>query len=228
MLEKDNIMISKQTISNVLHEMNYSFKKAITKPLLTEKQKSIRLEWGLNHQNYNWNNVIFSDETSIWLRFNNKRWINDDEQDYDYVVKYPIKVHVWGYISLQFGSDILIFTENLDSRLYLEFLNNHIKHINNENDPKHRSKIVTKFKNDNNIQSLDWPSNSPDLNPQENVWSMLKSKIKKHSIKNMDDFKKVIMEYWNEISQESINNTILSMDKRVKKVIESNDWSIDY
>ena len=30
-----------------------------------------------------------------------------------------------------------------------------------DNDPKHRSELVTNWKQKNNITSLDWPSNSP-------------------------------------------------------------------
>jgi len=43
--------------------------------------------------------------------------------------------------------------------------------------PAHKSKIVTKFLNDNNINVLKWPGNSPDLNPIENAWNYLKNKV---------------------------------------------------
>ena len=43
--------------------------------------------------------------------------------------------------------------------------------------PAHRSKIVTKFLEDNNIRVLEWPGNSSDLNPIENAWNFLKNII---------------------------------------------------
>ena len=38
-----------------------------------------------------------------------------------------------------------------------------------DNDPKHRSLKALEFYKENNVKILDWPSNSPDLNPTENI-----------------------------------------------------------
>ena len=46
-----------------------------------------------------------------------------------------------------------------------------------DNDPKHRSRLCTAWKTENAITTLDWPSQSPDANPIENVCSVLKRKL---------------------------------------------------
>ena len=43
--------------------------------------------------------------------------------------------------------------------------------------PCHSSKVVTQFLKLKKIQVLDWPGNSLNLNPIENLWTLLKAKL---------------------------------------------------
>ena len=232
-----NINIATQTIRNILHSHNYEYIAPQEKPLLTESHKRKRSEWALKYLNTDWRYVIFSDEASTWKGLcGHHRWVNkNDVNDVEKIVKHPIKRHIWGMISRTKINHIHIFDGILDADKYVDILTQNLspKYKNNlifqqDNDPKHTSKKVQKMLADNNIKYLDWPSNSPDLNPIENVWSILKMKIAKHRTNSTGEFEKCIIDEWNNISFITISNIIKSMPVRIMKVIANNGDLINY
>ena len=57
----------------------------------------------------------------------------------------------------------------------------------------HTSKKVKKFMVKNNIKTLKWPGNSPDLNPIENLWAIVKKRLRKHDCTTKT---KLILQIW--------------------------------
>lgn len=45
-----------------------------------------------------------------------------------------------------------------------------------DNDPKHTAQFVKKFLEEN-VTVLNWPSKNPDLNPIENLWQAVKTRM---------------------------------------------------
>ena len=64
----------------------------------------------------------------------------------------------------------------------------------NGNDPKHTSTLVKDWLRNNGIQVMQWPSSSPDLNPIEHLWDVLKDRVKKHHSKNKIELALHLME----------------------------------
>ena len=64
--------------------------------------------------------------------------------------------------------------------------------------------MTQSFFKKNNIKQLKYPTNSPDLNIIENVWSILDNKLLKLSINNLSDLKKGIEKACCEISTDTI------------------------
>ena len=102
----------------------------------------------------------------------------------------------------------------MNSEKYIETLEKVVKPLNDFNQelifqddsaPCHRSKKVCEYKEKNKLDSLEWPGNSPDLNPIENLWSLLKGKIGRILLKNKAELKRIINE---KIQHTSARNTL--------------------
>ena len=97
-----------------------------------------------------------------------------------------------------------------------------------DNDPKHRSNICKAFVDENVPHLLDWPSNSPDANPIENIWSIVKHNVEKRKPMNIDQLELFLAEEFENIDADVVKNCVMSMKKRCLGLIDSNGERIKY
>ena len=105
-----------------------------------------------------------------------------------------------------------------------------------DNDPKHTAKKIKKLLSERCPKLLDWPSNSPDLNPIENLWSIMKGRVEKEVNKlvvkkepvTVNIFIDIIKNEWEEIKSEILLNLVCGMPKRLEQVIEGNSNKLSY
>ena len=93
-----------------------------------------------------------------------------------------------------------------------------------DNAPVHTAKVARDFLHSNNVELLPWPSQSPDLNPIEKLWSILESGLRKHKPgpSNIQELEKIVIEEWKSIPKEIYQNLISSMPSRIQAVISAN------
>jgi len=224
------------------------------KPALSTKNKRLRLEFAKQHENWtveDWKRVIFSDETKI-NRFNsdgmNWCWYRDTTNLETRTVSQTQKhgggsVMVWGCFSCQGVGFLCQIKGIMDSKLYLEILQDElmksIKYFKfseencifmQDNDPKHKSKLVQEWLKKKKFRVLDWPSQSPDLNPIENLWAIIKRKLNQYSDppKGVFELWERIEETWNKITIEVCEKLIHSMPNRMKEVVRAKGGWINY
>jgi hypothetical protein len=92
-----------------------------------------------------------------------------------------------------------------------------------DNDPKHRAKSVQEWLSDQPFQVMEWPPQSPDLNPIEHLWAHLKRQLNKYDSppKGILELWDRVEEQWNKIDRATCLHLIESMPRRIEGVIEA-------
>lgn len=93
--------------------------------------------------------------------------------------------------------------------------------------PAHCAATTQRFLEGKGVNVFDWPGNSPDLNPIENVWSYTRL-LPKRLPKNAGELERWVHEAWGRVPKEYIRALILSMPNRVKAVIRRKGDLTDY
>ncbi len=87
--------------------------------------------------------------------------------------------------------------------------------------PAHTAKGTKSWFNDHGVTVLDWPANSPDLNPIENLCGIVKRKMRDTRPNNADDLQATVKETWASIPPQQCHKLITSMPRRIEAVIKA-------
>lgn len=119
-----------------------------------------------------------------------------------------------------------ILAENLQNSAEMMGLGQFI--FQQDNDPKHTSRLAKQFLEQKGIETLNWPPQSPDLNPIEHLWSILDDKIPMESRRNLSTFWNAMQEQWEIKPKETLVNLVRSLPKRLRAVIANRGSNTNY
>lgn len=239
--------VSRMTVVRALKESGMRCVEKQRKPRLSPKNVKARLEFARDHQYWtkaDWKRVIWSDETKI-NRFGSdgrsRCWIHDGEGVQDRRVQQTVKhgggsVMVWGCMTYRGTGYLCKLCGKMDQHLYRSILKDELSKtieyyemekdkvvFQHDNDPKHQAKSVQEWLDKQPFMVLQWPSQSPDLNPIEHLWAHLKRQLNKYENppRGMLELWERVEAEWSKIDRSVCINLIKSMPRRIDAVIKA-------
>ena len=155
-------------------------------------------------------------------------------------VKHDIKLMVWGCFSAAGVGSLYRIEGNLEQFQYHRIIEEQLipsatKLFNNRNwtfqqdyDSKHTAKSTKRLFNRLRVPIEDWPSQSPDLNPIENLWSHLNWELRDRKCSNLEQLFEALQEGWNKLSVDYLTTLSDSMPSRLNAVIDNKGFPTKY
>ncbi|KAJ5318660.1 hypothetical protein N7476_005080 [Penicillium atrosanguineum] len=248
--------VSRQTLWRFFRGFNKRKWLVLQRPGLSEEYAQKRRAWADRVRDYDsnkWRKIFFSDESTV-ERGKGARREYTFTRPADQIKERDIDPMFWaafsgsgrrtGLIPL-FGSPNAprggvnrMVILDLYQRVLPTLLNGIEGAIfQQDNAPVHTARIVREWLADQDFEVMAWPPYSPDLNPIENLWALLKAKIyEMHpEIKEMADNEETLgilinaaQEAWSELDTDTLDNLAITMPNRVKQVIDNEGWYTSY
>ncbi|KAI4886606.1 hypothetical protein NFI96_000804 [Prochilodus magdalenae] len=210
--------VSRSTTYRRLRELGFKSHVPAVKPMLNKKQMEKRLKWAKEHGEStaeDWQKVVFSDESRFCISFGDQGprvWRRGGETyNHECVkrsVKFPQSVMVWGCMSARGVGKLCFLKKTVNAAVYQDvletFLIPTVEEQFGEEDfifqqdlaPAHAAKSTKDWFTKKQLEVLAWPANSPDLNVIENLWAIVKRKIRDRKPTTLDQLKQNIATAW--------------------------------
>jgi hypothetical protein len=242
--QKLNFNCHLRTLTKYIKKLGFRNFRYRHKPKISEENKLERVAFARKYSHWSlrqWKKVLFSDESSVELGkiYPRKIWRKPGQAlKPGFFLPTKLKfgkkyIKVWSTMSYN-GVGKLVFIENRWNRYtYRQILSDNLMTeahrligrdfiFQEDGDKVHHANVVQTWKRRNKISLFEWPAQSCDLSPIENLWSDFKKRLSlKRQTFNIQDFKAIAEEVWEETEVSKCRALIESMPRRIRAVLES-------
>ena len=234
---------SVRTIQKRLRDdLGFQHRAPRRKPLLTNQQKKKRVIFSKKYLNWDlekWKTVLWSDEATFTVTGNRggkvrlRRGADPFHPKYtEGTVKHPDSVMVWGAFGYHGAGKLVVLPKNLtvNKDRYLELLADHLEDcftvcqseiFQQDSAPAHTAKLIHEWFEWVGVDYIrDWPGNSPDLNPIENLWGLIKRRLRGRDTSTVPKLVKEIQDIWEHFEPSLLQNLALSVPLRLKSCVK--------
>lgn len=252
--ETVGITVHPETIRRCLRSEGIHSRIPRKKPLISAVNQTKRLEFAKRYHRIHesdpgfWQRVIFTDESKFNVFGNDSRgkvWRKKNQalkmKNLIPTVKHGGgSVMVWGCMAASGVGKLHFINSTMDRHVYLSILKTSFLSsvidlglsenymFQQDNDPKHTSRLIKEWLLYNVKNQLRTPPQSPDLNPIEHLWDHLKRSLSKRSIGSKADLKTILAEEWQLISKDVTEKLVNSMPTRLSAVIDAKGGPTEY
>uniref|UniRef100_A0A8C1CAG7 Tc1-like transposase DDE domain-containing protein n=1 Tax=Cyprinus carpio carpio TaxID=630221 RepID=A0A8C1CAG7_CYPCA len=154
----------------------------------------------------------------------------DNPSCYQRSVQNPASLMVWGCMSACGMGSLHIWKGTINAERYIQVLEQHILPsrrrlfqgrpciFQHDNARPHTASITTSWLR--RIQVLKWPARSPDLSPIENIWRIIKRKMRQRRPKTVEQLEACIRQEWDNIPIPKLEQLVSSVPRRLQTVIK--------
>ncbi len=89
-----------------------------------------------------------------------------------------------------------------------------------DNAKPHTAAITTVWLRSRRVRVLNWPACSPDLSPIENIWHIIKRKIRQRRPQTLQQLETYIRQEWDQVPTPKLQKRITSMPRRLQTVLK--------
>ncbi|KAG2469549.1 TC1A transposase, partial [Polypterus senegalus] len=239
------------TISAAIHQSGLYGRVARRKPLFSKRHMAAHLEFAKRHLKDSQtmrNKILWSDETKIKLfGVNARRHIRRKPGTAHHQANtIPTVKHgggsimLWGCFSAAGTGRLVRIKGKMTAAMYRGILDENLLQsalelrlgrrfiFQQDNDIKHTPKISKVWLQDNSVNVLEWPNQSPDLNPIQHLWRDLKMVVHRRFSFNLLELERCCKKEWAKLAKDRCAKLVASYSKRLEAVIAAKGASTKY